>query len=106
METYNKNTDKELTVYNLLKEVMDPEIGINIIDLGLVYLIEASDERIDIEMTLTSPGCPLGDVILENTENHLQQHFQDHKINIALVWEPAWEPTRITDEGRKELGYE
>ncbi len=95
----------EMEVYNELKTVIDPEIGINIIDLGFVYKIEYNEEKgIQIEMTLSTKGCPMGDVILDSIQTVLDKRFPEKKLNIQLVWEPAWSSDFVTPEGRKVLG--
>ncbi len=90
----------------LLKRVIDPELAVNIVDLGLVYGIRLDEqaERIALDMTLTSAGCPLGDVIIEEAYHLLQSHFPDFGVDINLVWEPAWSLDRLTAEGRAALG--
>lgn len=95
----------EIEVYNELRTVIDPEIGINIIDLGFVYKIEYTEEKgIQIEMTLSTKGCPMGDVILDNIQTTLDKKFPEKKLNIQLVWEPSWSSDFVTPEGRNALG--
>ena len=87
-------------VEEALKDVIDPELGVNIVDLGLVYDL-AWDEENDalvISMTLTSAGCPLTDVIEEQTANSLDGIVEQFRI--TWVWMPPWGPERITDDGR------
>ncbi|KQQ27444.1 MULTISPECIES: metal-sulfur cluster assembly factor [unclassified Frondihabitans] len=84
-----------------LKEVMDPELGVNVVDLGLIYDLALDDEVEDaliISMTLTSAGCPLTDVIESETANALDGVVDAFRIN--WVWMPPWGPDRITDDGR------
>ena len=95
----------EMEVYNELKTVIDPEIGINIIDLGFVYKIEYNEEKgIQIEMTLSTKGCPMGDVILDSIQTILNKKFSGKKLNIQLIWEPAWSSDFVTPAGREVLG--
>lgn len=95
----------EIEVFNELKTVIDPEIGINIIDLGFVYKIEYAEEKgIQIEMTLSTKGCPMGDVIMDSIQSTLTEKFPNKKIDINLVWEPAWSSDFVTPEGKKALG--
>jgi metal-sulfur cluster biosynthetic enzyme len=95
----------EMEVYNELKTVIDPEIGINIIDLGFVYKIEYNEEKgIQIEMTLSTKGCPMGDVILDSIQTILNKKFSGKKLNIQLIWEPAWSSDFVTPAGREALG--
>ena len=91
-----------------LKEVMDPELGINIVDLGLIYDLKWDDENdaLIIHMTLTSAGCPLTDVIEEQTAQALDNVVDAFRIN--WVWMPPWGPEKITDDGRdmmRALGF-
>ena len=86
-----------------LKEVMDPELGINIVDLGLIYDLKWDDENdaLIIHMTLTSAGCPLTDVIEEQTAQALENVVDAFRIN--WVWMPPWGPEKITDDGREMM---
>jgi metal-sulfur cluster biosynthetic enzyme len=85
-----------------LKDVVDPELGINVVDLGLVYGISVSDDNVaTIDMTLTSAACPLTDVIEDQTRMALDGLVADFRIN--WVWMPPWGPDKITDDGREQL---
>jgi metal-sulfur cluster biosynthetic enzyme len=86
-----------------LKEVQDPELGVNIVDLGLIYDLAWDDEAtaLIISMTLTSAGCPLTDVIENDTANALDGIVDAFRIN--WVWMPPWGPDRITDDGREMM---
>ena len=89
-------------VIDAMKNIIDPEIGVNIVDLGLVYgLQESEDGALLINMTLTSAGCPLTDVIEEQTADALDGVVEAFRIN--WVWMPPWGPNRITDDGREQL---
>lgn len=99
---------KELTperfdeVIEAMKEIIDPEIGVNIVDLGLVYGVqESADGALLINMTLTSAGCPLTDVIEEQTAQALDAVCEAFRIN--WVWMPPWGPERITEDGREMM---
>ncbi|MBJ7528897.1 MAG: metal-sulfur cluster assembly factor [Nocardioides sp.] len=89
-------------VYEAMKDVVDPELGINVVDLGLVYDLHL-DERSNlvIDMTLTSAACPLTDVISDQTDSALEGLVNDVAIN--WVWMPPWGPDKITDDGREQL---
>lgn len=89
-----------------LREVIDPELGLNIVDLGLVYGVNITgDAGVTIEMTLTTPGCPLQANFREAVERVLWRAFPDlPEVNVALVWNPPWTPEMISEEGRAELG--
>ncbi len=89
-------------VVEALKEVIDPELGVNIYDLGLIYdLNKAEDESLLINMTLTSAGCPLTDVIEEQTAAALDGVVEAFRIN--WVWMPPWGPERITEDGKEQM---
>ncbi|MBF0955760.1 MAG: metal-sulfur cluster assembly factor, partial [Actinomyces sp.] len=91
-----------LDVLEALKDVIDPELGINIVDLGLVYGVKvATDDSIVIDMTLTSAACPLTDIIERQAQMVLASLSDDVLIN--WVWMPAWGPDRITSDGREQL---
>lgn len=88
-----------------LLHVVDPEIGVNIVDLGLVYRIEVESGRASITMTMTSPTCPLGDYLKDLVRSAIRQHVPDVvDVDINLEWEPPWAPDMMSDEGRRQLG--
>ena len=89
-------------VFEAMKDVVDPELGINVVDLGLVYGVSVEEGNIaTIDMTLTSAACPLTDVIEDQTRAALLQVVDDFRIN--WVWMPPWGPDKITDDGREML---
>lgn len=89
-------------VEEALKDVIDPEIGVNIVDLGLIYgLQQSEDGSLLINMTLTSAGCPLTDVLEEQTANALDGVVEAFRIN--WVWMPPWGPERITEDGKEQM---
>lgn len=94
---------KGAEVYEALKDVMDPELGVNIVDLGLIYDLgwDTDNDALVINMTLTSAGCPLTDVIEEQTAQALEDVVDAFRIN--WVWMPPWGPDRITDDGREMM---
>lgn len=96
----------EEEIYTCLKEVIDPELAVNIVDLGLVYDIRIDEalQRIAIDMTLTTHACPLGDVIFENMYEVLKASLPEYEIDLQVVWDPPWTPDRMTKEGRRALG--
>jgi metal-sulfur cluster biosynthetic enzyme len=88
-----------------LKNVYDPEIGINIVDLGLVYDIDISDKNdVLVTMTLTSLGCPLGPVIVQEVSNAMADLPDLGEVDVKLVWSPPWSPDMMSEEARDELG--
>ena len=89
-------------VTEAMKDVVDPELGINVVDLGLLYGVDIDDDaRVTLDMTLTSAACPLTDVITDQTEMALEGLANDVAIN--WVWMPPWGPDKITDDGREML---
>lgn len=93
----------ELKVYETLKNVIDPELNVNIVDLGLVYSIGVKDFLIEIEMTFSSKNCPLSDTIQNDIRQKISEFFPDKILNLKIVWEPSWSPDFITPEGLKIL---
>ncbi len=93
------------TVRNKLRECYDPEIPINILDLGLVYDIQLQEDTIHIQMTLTAPHCPLAGVLAEEVKRKLFEIEGVKKVEVELVWDPPWTPDRISDEVKKTLGF-
>jgi metal-sulfur cluster biosynthetic enzyme len=88
--------------------VTDPEIGLNIVDLGLIYDIQVNEETktVDVEMTLTSPGCPVGPHIIGSVQNHVHEAFPElEAINVHVVWDPFWNPDMMSEEAKDALGF-
>ncbi|TXG80478.1 MAG: metal-sulfur cluster assembly factor [Thermomicrobiales bacterium] len=99
-------TETEAMAWDVLHGVIDPEVGINIVDLGLVYGIEAEDDAVRVIMTLTTPGCPLHETIAEAVDTSLRYFISDiESVSVDLVWDPPWSPSMITAAGREELGW-
>lgn len=89
-------------VFEAMRDVVDPELGINVVDLGLVYDVHVETDRtVTLDMTLTSAACPLTDVIEDQTRAALDGVVPDYRIN--WVWMPPWGPDKITDDGRDQL---
>ena len=91
-------------IVDALKTVVDPELHVNVVDLGLVYTIQSRDDEIDVEMTLTTPACPAGPEILKNAVAALERLDGVSKANVRLVMSPPWSPDRMSDAARDELG--
>ena len=92
-------------VRDALRDVIDPEIGLNIIDLGLVYDIQVDGDVVDIQMTLTSPSCPMGPYIMSETKAAAESVDGINHAEIDLVWEPYWTEDRIDSRVRALMGY-
>lgn len=89
-----------------LRSVDDPEIGMNIVDLGLVYGVEVSPTRLHVDLTMTSPACPMGDMILEDVQHALEALVPaGTEIDLALVWDPPWSPDRMSAHARTHFGW-
>lgn len=91
-------------VLEALRTVKDPELGVNIVDLGLVYTVQTRGPEVDVEMTLTSPACPAGPEILRGAVGAIQAIPSVAKANVKLVLSPPWSPDRMSDSARDELG--
>ena len=91
-------------VRKALRQVKDPEIGLNIIDLGLVYDVEMEEGNVHIKMTLTSPGCPVGPQIMEDVNQTARMLDGVTDVEVELVWEPCWTPERIDPKVRSVVG--
>lgn len=90
---------------NCLRDVLDPEIGVNIVDLGLVYAASRTANAVEIRLTLTSRACPLGDVVIDSaTDAILARHPDLDNLDIQLVWDPPWSQDMITERGFELLG--
>ena len=97
--------DTEL-IRDALRKVVDPEVGANIVDLGLVYRIELTDRQLLVEMTMTSPACPMGDLIVDDAHAELDRVLPaDVSVNIQVVWEPPWHPSMMSEQCRLRLGW-
>lgn len=95
-----------LKIYEALHNVYDPELGVNIVDLGLVYGVDIRDDGfVTLRMTLTTPGCPMHESIGEGVGAALGTVDGVTGGEIKIVWEPRWEPSMLTEAGRAELGY-
>jgi len=100
--TENQGITRE-TVLEALKEVYDPEIPLNIVDLGLIYGIEIEDGKVDIKMTLTAVGCPLAATIAEMVHARVMEIPGVKETHVDVVWDPPWTIDRISEEGKKVL---
>ncbi len=89
----------------ILEDVIDPEMGVNIVDLGLIYDVKIADREVLIEMTLTSPGCPAGPEIISNVKLSILKLKEIDKVDVQLVWMPMWNSEMMTDEARDIMGY-
>ena len=91
-------------VLEQLKQVEDPEIRYNIVDLGLVYDVKIDKGMVVVDMTLTSPSCPVGPYIISEVENTVKKMADVTGVTVDIVWEPLWSPDRMSDEAKVALG--
>lgn len=91
-------------VYEALHECYDPEIPVNIVDLGLVYDVDVVDDKVEVKMTLTTPGCGMGGMIAANAESLIMDLPGVTEAKVNVVWDPPWDPSRISEEAREKLG--
>ncbi len=94
----------EMELIEALKQVIDPELMINIVDLGLIYEVGQDERTVNVEMTLTSPACPAGPQIIQQSKMALEQLEDVDEAQIKLVMTPPWSPERMTDDARDQLG--
>jgi metal-sulfur cluster biosynthetic enzyme len=93
-------------VVQALESVVDPEVAMNIVDVGLVYGVKVADGRLDVDLTMTSAACPVTDIIVDDVEDALDKALPpDLKIHVELVWEPPWTPQRLSAEARSFMGW-
>ncbi len=90
---------------HILRRVKDPEIDLNIVDLGLVYEVQVDGNDVSLDMSLTSPGCPAGPQILHDAEEALRAVPEVGAVTVNLVWSPPWTPERIEPRVRAYLGF-
>ncbi|MCQ2220179.1 MAG: iron-sulfur cluster assembly protein [Prevotella sp.] len=97
----------EERIVEVLKTVYDPEIPVNIYDLGLIYKIDLSDDgSLDIDMTFTAPSCPAADFIIEDVRTKVEAVTGVTSANVNMVFEPEWDKSMMTEEARVELGFD
>jgi len=103
-QLYNNDNDLKERIIEKLKEVYDPEIPVNIYDLGLIYEIDTTeDQTANIKMTLSTPGCPEADSIMDEIEDQITALAGIKKVEIDLVWDPPWNKDMMSEEAKLEL---
>ena len=102
----NTSAIQEDQIYAALRECYDPEIPVNLVDLGLIYDVKIIDDWVGVKMTLTSPGCGMSGMISQNVRNRVLKVPGVKDADVRIVWEPAWTPARISEEAKKKLGME
>ena len=107
IEISDPQYNEKMLLADMLSQVMDPELGINIIDLGLIYNIELNKagKEILITMTLSTPSCPAGGMIKNNVESVIKDLYPAHKVSVDITFQPQWSFDMITEDGRIALGW-
>jgi metal-sulfur cluster biosynthetic enzyme len=89
-----------------LRELIDPEVGVNIIDLGLVYSAEIESGNVRIVMTMTTPACPMHSYLTEEVRRAIFRQFEEvENVNVEIAWDPPWSSQMISEEGKRQLGW-
>lgn len=102
----NKFMELEERIVKMLKTVYDPEIPVNVYDLGLIYDVDVDDDKnVKIQMTLTAPACPAADFIMEDVQMKVESVEGVNKVEIELVFEPSWNKDMMSEEAKLELGF-
>lgn len=97
---------EEKALWDALREVFDPEIPVNVVDLGLIYRLEIKEgNQVEVDMTLTAPGCPVAPQVMGEAKDKLFGVPGVEKVNVNLVWQPLWTPEMMSDAAKDELGY-
>jgi metal-sulfur cluster biosynthetic enzyme len=95
------------TVRALLKQVLDPEVGMNIVDLGLVYAVRPAAGRIEVDVTMTTPSCPMGDMIVNEAQSVVSAAVPSGtEVQVNLVWDPPWDAAMMSEHARKHFGWQ
>jgi metal-sulfur cluster biosynthetic enzyme len=96
---------RETDVLDVLREVVDPELGINVVDLGMVYRVDCGPSHVRVDLTMTTSTCPMAKQIAEDARAAVQKHFPEVLVAVELVWAPPWDPSRMSPAAKKELGW-
>ncbi len=93
-------------VLEALREVIDPEIGVNVVDLGLVYSVDVQGKEVRVAMTMTTPACPLHEYISESAKTAIRRHLPDvERVDVEIVWDPPWSPAMMSADAKRQLGW-
>ena len=92
-------------VMAVLRQCYDPEIPVNIVDLGLIYNVSIEDKTVNVDMTLTAPGCPMHSLIARDVKQKLETIPDVKDVRVKVVWEPPWTPDRMSEAAKKMLGF-
>lgn len=97
--------DREAQIIQGLKKIYDPEIPMNIVDLGLIYGMDWTGDDVVLHMTLTAPGCPVAGILAEEVKGAVEKVPQVHAATVDMVWEPPWTPERMSEFAKRQFGY-
>jgi metal-sulfur cluster biosynthetic enzyme len=106
MNEQNTAALTEHQVIDALRECYDPEIPVNLVDLGLIYDVKIIEDWVGVKMTLTTPGCGMSGMISQQVRNRLLRLPGIKDADVRIVWEPAWSPARMSEDAKKKLGFE
>ncbi len=96
----------EADILQALRAVHDPEVGVNIVDLGLVYSTEIDGDSVRVVMTMTTPACPMHSYLTEEVREAILDRFEEvEDVTVKLVWDPPWSPQMISERGKRQLGW-
>ncbi len=96
----------EVAIRDALRNVIDPEVGMNVVDLGLVYGIEIAPNRVQVNMTMTTPACPMGSMIAEDAREAIRDIAPEAaEIDVQLVWDPPWSPALMSEHAKQNFGW-
>ena len=104
-EVKTMTTSEDMVREAIRNQVYDPELGLNIVDLGLIYDITVADNKADITFTLTSPGCPVGPELMTNIRRALSVFDDIDEVDLHMVFSPPWHPSMMSEDAKDELGY-
>jgi metal-sulfur cluster biosynthetic enzyme len=98
-------SERERLITENLKQIYDPEIPMNIVDLGLIYAFEWAGDDVTLKMTLTSPGCPVAGILAEEVKNAIEKVPEVHGAKVDMIWDPPWSPERMSEFAKRQFGY-
>jgi metal-sulfur cluster biosynthetic enzyme len=105
MTEQNQAAQAQTQVLDALRQVVDPELGVNIVDLGLVYGTEVRDGHVHVKMTMTTPACPMEELLMEMVHSAILRELPAARsVEVDLVWDPPWQPEMMSDEAKRQLG--
>ena len=105
MPTEKRSAGSDPRVLDALRQVVDPELGVNIVDLGLVYGSEVRDGQVHVAMTMTTPACPMEELLMEMVHSAILRELPEARsVDVDLVWDPVWKPEMMSPEAKAQLG--